>query len=132
MPEWVVHKITDALNREGKAVYGAKILVLGLAYKKNVDDMRESPSLELMTLLKEKGAVLSYSDPFIPKFPQLRKYCFDLTSEELTEENLKRTDCIVIATDHDRFDYKMIQECGELIVDTRGVYRKKSANIIIS
>ncbi|MCI5115849.1 MAG: nucleotide sugar dehydrogenase [Candidatus Electrothrix sp. AW1] len=132
MPEWVVHKITDALNRAGKAVNGSKILVLGLAYKKNVDDMRESPSVDLMNLLREKGAVVSYSDPFIPTFPKLRKYSFNLESVELTEENLKEADCIVIATDHDQFDYGMIQECGRLVVDTRGIYKKQLGNIVKS
>jgi UDP-N-acetyl-D-glucosamine dehydrogenase len=132
MPEWVVHKITDALNRAGKAVNGAKILILGLAYKKNVDDMRESPSVDLMALLREKGAVVSYSDPFIPQFPKLRKYSFDLASVDLTAENLQEADCIVIATNHDQFDYRMIQEFGKLVVDTRGVYTKQLGNIIKS
>ncbi|MCI5157476.1 MAG: nucleotide sugar dehydrogenase [Candidatus Electrothrix sp. AUS1_2] len=132
MPEWVVHKITDALNQAGKPVNGSKILILGLAYKKNVDDMRESPSVDLMDLLRDKGAVVSYSDPFIPTFPKLRKHSFDLASVELTEENLKEADCIVIATNHDQFDYGMIQECGKLVVDTRGVYKNKIDNIIKS
>lgn len=132
MPEWVVHKIMDALNRAGKPLNGAKILILGLAYKKNVDDMRESPSVDLMDLLRDKGAVLSYSDPFIPKFPKLRKFSFDLASVELTEENLKEADCIVIATNHDQFDYGMIQEFGKLVVDTRGVYKKQLDNIVKS
>lgn len=130
MPEWVVHKIMDALNQAGKPLKGSKILILGLAYKKNVDDMRESPSLELMALLQEKGAVVSYSDPFIPKFPQLRKYSFNLASMELTEENLKEADCIVIATNHDQFDYDIIQEYGRLVVDTRGVYGDPCSNIL--
>ncbi|MCI5144955.1 MAG: UDP-N-acetyl-D-glucosamine dehydrogenase, partial [Candidatus Electrothrix sp. AR3] len=130
MPQWVVHKIMDALNRAGKPLKGSKILLLGLAYKKNVDDMRESPTVDLMVLLRDKGAVVSYSDPFIPKFPKLRKYSFDLASVELTEKNLKEADCIVIATNHDRFDYAMIQDCGELIVDTRGVYREKTHNVL--
>jgi UDP-N-acetyl-D-glucosamine dehydrogenase len=130
MPHWVVHKIMDALNERGKALKGSRVLVLGLAYKKNVDDTRESPSVEILELLNDKGARIAYSDPYVPVFPKLRKAWFDLTSVELTPENLRSYDCVVIATHHDRFDYALIQQHAQLIVDTRGVYLKPWPNVV--
>lgn len=130
MPHWVVHKVMDALNERGKALKGANILVLGLAYKKNVDDTRESPSVEIMELLQEKGARLDYSDPYVPVFPRLRKAWFDLRSVELTPETIRQYDCIIIATNHDAFDYALLQKHAQLIVDTRGVYREPAPNVV--
>lgn len=120
MPHWVVQKVADALNEHGKAVNGSKILVLGLAYKKNIDDTRESPAVEIMALLQEKGAQVEYSDPHVPEFPQKRDYSFDLQSIELTESAIAGYDCLVIATDHDGFDYELIALKAQLVVDTRG------------
>jgi UDP-N-acetyl-D-glucosamine dehydrogenase len=122
MPEWVISKLSDALNERSLPVKGSRILVLGIAYKKNVDDMRESPSVELMQLLANKGAIVDYSDPYVPVFPTMRKYQFDLQSVELSEAEVKSYDCIVLATNHDCFDYSMIRENAVLIVDTRGHY----------
>jgi UDP-N-acetyl-D-glucosamine dehydrogenase len=130
MPHYVIAKIVDALNAHGKAVKGSKILVLGIAYKKNVDDMRESPSVEIMEMLRDKGATLSYSDPHVPKFPAMRKHHFDMNSIKLTPDVIKSFDCVVIATDHDKFDYEMIKSHGSLVVDTRGVYRDSTAKIV--
>jgi UDP-N-acetyl-D-glucosamine dehydrogenase len=130
MPEWVVGKVADALNERGKAVKGAKILVLGIAYKKNVDDRRESPSMILMELLEAKGAEISYSDPHVPRFLPMRKHDFDLESVPLTPETLAATDCVLLATDHDRFDYDLIKRHAPLIVDTRGRYREPAPNIV--
>lgn len=130
MPRWVVSKVVDALNDRGKALRGAKILILGIAYKKNVDDMRESPSVELMELLEEKGAVISYSDPHVPRFPKMREHHFDLSSVELNERTLQDVDCVVLATDHAKFDYALIQASAKLIVDTRGVYRAPADNVV--
>lgn len=130
MPQWVVGKITDALNERGKALKGARILVLGLAYKKNVDDTRESPSVEIMDLLHKKGAELAYSDPFVPIFPRLRKTRFDLRSLDLTPENIAQFDCLVIATNHDIFDYALLQRHAQLIVDARGVYPTSYPNVV--
>ncbi|WP_422445196.1 MULTISPECIES: nucleotide sugar dehydrogenase [unclassified Endozoicomonas] len=130
MPRFVVDKLTDALNQRGKAVNGSRILVLGIAYKKNVDDMRESPSVELMERLEKKGAVVAYSDPHVPVFPKMREHHFDLTSEELTPENLASYDCVLLATDHADFDYKMIQDNAQLLVDTRGRYLEPADNVI--
>jgi len=122
MPEWVVGKVMDALNERGKPLHGTKVLILGIAYKKNVDDMRESPSAMLMELLQAKGAILSYSDPYVPSFPQMRKHFFELESIELTKESLEQFDCIIVSTDHDCFDFDFIAKHGSLIVDTRGVF----------
>lgn len=130
MPEWVVGKVADALNRRKKALNGSRVLVLGVAYKKNVDDSRETPSAELIKLLQEKGAQVDYSDPHVPVFPVMRKYKYDLRSVELTREKLSEYDCVIVATDHDAFDYDLIKQCAALIVDTRGVYGDRSANII--
>ena len=130
MPKWVVSKIADALNERGLALKGSRILVLGVAYKKNVDDPRESPSIELMELLDEKGAVLAYSDPHIPVFPRMRKHYFDLKSLELTEASVAEFDCVLIATNHDRFDYPLVKKAAKLIVDTRGVYREAAPNVV--
>lgn len=132
MPQWIVGKITGALNGHRKAVSGSRILVLGIAYKKNVDDMRESPSVEIMQQLKEMGADVVYHDPYVPKFPKMRRYRFKLESTDLTEQSLKEFDCVLIATDHDDFDYRFIETHAKLIVDTRGRYRQSGANIVKS
>ncbi len=123
MPEYVVGKVMEALNDHGKALRGARILVLGLAYKKNVDDARESPSAELIKLLTERGAHVDYSDPHIASFPVKRKYKYEMVGVELTPETLASYDCALLATDHDRFDYASILEHSHLVVDTRGKYR---------
>ncbi len=120
MPQWVVGKVADALNDHGKAVKGTKILVLGLAYKKNIDDTRESPAVEIMELLRAKGAEVAYSDPHVPSFPRKRDYEFDLNSVPLTVENISEFDCLVLATDHDGFDYGLLRQHARLLVDTRG------------
>ncbi|MGE8493370.1 nucleotide sugar dehydrogenase [Comamonas sp.] len=120
MPQWVVGKVMDALNEHGKPIKGSSILVLGLAYKKNIDDTRESPAVEIMDLLQSKGAKIAYSDPHVPSFPHKRDYHFDLHSESLTPDNIARFDCLVLATDHDGFDYAQIRAHARLILDTRG------------
>jgi UDP-N-acetyl-D-glucosamine dehydrogenase len=130
MPHWVVGKVVDALNEQKKSVKGSRILVLGIAYKKNVDDMRESPSVELMSLLISRGAQVDYSDPHVPVFPRMRKYHFELTSVPANEENVPRYDLVLIATNHDAFDYEMIRKQAKLIVDTRGVYREAAPNVV--
>jgi UDP-N-acetyl-D-glucosamine dehydrogenase len=130
MPLWVVGKVTDALNRRGQAIMGAQVLVLGIAYKKNVDDTRESPAVELMELLRQKGALVSYSDPHVPRFPQMRKYRFDLESVPLNADTLAAADCVLLATDHARFDYDSIKANARLIVDGRGVYREPAPHIV--
>lgn len=130
MPEYVVGKLMDGLNDQAKALKGSRVLVLGIAYKKNVDDMRESPSVEIMELLEAKGAVVAYSDPHVPVFPTMREHHFELSSEPLTAENLASFDAVVLATDHDRFDYDLILSSARLVVDSRGKYRAPAANVI--
>ena len=130
MPDYVVAKVASALNLAKKAINGCKILVLGIAYKKNVDDLRESPSVILMDKLPDLGADIAYSDPHIPVFPVIRKYSFKLTSVQLTPENLSAFDCVLLATDHDKFDYGLIKENAKLIVDSRGRYLAVANNIV--
>ncbi len=130
MPEYVLGKLMDGLNDRGQALRGSRILVLGIAYKKNVDDMRESPSVEIMELVQAKGGVVAYSDPHVPSFPKMREHHFDLSSEPLTAENIASFDAVVLATDHERFDYDLIQTHARLIVDTRGKYRAPHPNVI--
>lgn len=130
MPQWVVDKVADALNDRCKSVKGSKILVLGIAYKKNIDDMRESPAVELMEILQAKGAEIAYSDPFLPSFPKMREHHFDLKSIELTPTNLALYDCILLATNHDAFNYSQIKQHAQLIVDSRGVYLEPASNIV--
>jgi UDP-N-acetyl-D-glucosamine dehydrogenase len=121
MPEFVVSKVMDALNTHGKALKGAKVLVLGLAYKKDVDDMRESPSLVLIELLKQKGAKVSYNDPHIPRTPPTREHKLDMKSVPLTEANLAKFDCVLIATDPSAYDPQFIVDHAPLVVDTRNL-----------
>ena len=130
MPAWVIDKLTDALNDRCKAVRGSKILVLGVAYKKNVDDMRESPSIELMAILRAKGAEVSYSDPHVPEFPLLREHVFELRSLDLTPQLISEFDVVLLATDHDLFDYDLIREHAAIVVDTRGKYRRNFDGLV--
>ncbi|MNF72702.1 UDP-N-acetyl-D-glucosamine 6-dehydrogenase [compost metagenome] len=130
MPEYVLSKLMDGLNNSGKALKGSKVLILGIAYKKNVDDMRESPSVEIMELIEAKGGIVGYSDPHVPVFPKMREHHFNLSSEPLSTENIASYDAVVLATDHDRFDYELIKQHARLIVDSRGKYRTPAEHII--
>jgi UDP-N-acetyl-D-glucosamine dehydrogenase len=130
MPEYVVGKLMDGLNGRGRALKGSRVLVLGIAYKKNVDDMRESPSVEIMELIEAKGGIVAYSDPHVPVFPKMREHHFVLSSEPLTAETLVSFDAVVLATDHDRFDYELILRHAPLIIDSRGKYRAPAAHVI--
>ena len=130
MPYWVLNKVIGTLNDRGMSLKGAKILLLGIAYKKNVDDMRESPAVKLMELLAHKGAKIQYSDPHIPVFPTIRKCSFDLSSVNLTSKNIAKYDLLLLVTNHDNFDYSMIQKHAKVIVDTRGVYSEYYKNVI--
>jgi len=121
MPAYVVSKVTEALNNYGKSVKGSKILVLGIAYKKNIDDTRESPGAEIIEELIELGADVSYSDPHVPKFPRMRKHNLDLDSVDIYPEIISEFDCIVVATAHDNFPWTDIVKNTMLLVDSRGV-----------
>ena len=130
MPEWVIGKAMEGLNFHCKSMKNSKVLVLGIAYKKNVDDMRESPSVTIMEILRDKGAIVSYADPHVPVFPKMREHSFDLKSVEITAASIAQFDCVIIATNHDSFDYGLLKEKAQLIVDTRGVYTQPAGNII--
>ncbi len=130
MPEWVIQKLTEALNDRGRALRGSRVLVLGIAYKKNVGDARESPAVAMMEILRRKGAEVSYSDPHVPVFPKMREHHFDLRSIPVTPDSLRSHDVALIATNHDRFDWEMVAAHAPLVVDTRGVYPKPRANIV--
>jgi UDP-N-acetyl-D-glucosamine dehydrogenase len=123
MPRYVIERTMLALNDHGKAVKGAKILVLGLAYKPDVDDVRESPSFELIEQLIDLGASVDYNDPHVPTTHKMRKHDLQMHSVELSPETLKTYDCVLIATNHSAYDYDMIAEHTMLVVDTRGAMR---------
>ena len=120
MPQYVIHRVMSTLNEHAKPLKGSKVLILGMAYKKDVDDPRESPSFELMDLLRASGAEVTYNDPHIPKLPQMRHHKVPaLSSVPLTEENLAAQDLILISTDHSAYDYDFIVRNSALVVDTR-------------
>ena len=127
---FVITKTTQALNSKKKSINGSRILVLGISYKKNVDDMRESPSVLLMEKLRELGAEVSYSDPHIPVFPKMREHQFNLSSIPLSPKIIAEYDCLLLATDHDKFDYAMIKDNAQLIIDSRGKYLESAKHII--
>jgi UDP-N-acetyl-D-glucosamine dehydrogenase len=124
MPMYVVNKVAEALNQQGKPIKGSKIALLGMAYKKDVDDSRESPGLELMELLLKGGADVSYNDPHIPQLPPTRKHPqLRLTSQPLTPEYLQAQDCVLIVTDHSAYNWAWVLEHSRLVVDTRNATR---------
>jgi UDP-N-acetyl-D-glucosamine dehydrogenase len=124
MPAFVVSRVADALNDECKPLKGSKVTLLGMAYKKDVDDPRESPGFELMELLMEKGAIVEYNDPYIPVLPSMRRYPhLRMASQELTAEYLQSRDCLLVATDHSSYDWNWITEHAVLIVDTRNAVK---------
>lgn len=129
MPYQVVEAISQALNRHKKSVKDARVLVLGVAYKKDLDDLRESPSLKIMDLLIKRGARVEYNDPYFPKLHRMRHYDYSrMQSVELTPENLGAFDCVVIATDHSAYDYQMIVDSAQLVVDSRNATRHVTRN----
>ena len=129
MPRWVINKTIKILKSKGRNLFNLRVLVLGIAFKKNVQDTRESPGVELIKLLKIKGCRVSYSDPYVLKFPKMRNYNFRLKSINLNQNSVRKFDLILLVTDHTKFDYSMIQKNAKLIIDTRGVYSSKYQNI---
>ena len=131
MPSFVVRKISDALNDAAKPIKGSRVLILGVAYKKDIDDLRESPALEIIRLLQQKGADLVYHDPFCPEIADdghtpIENLPFH--SVALTEDALQQADVVVIVTDHTTVDYQLVADHARLVVDTRGVMKAKSGN----
>ncbi len=119
MPEYVVARTAEALNDRKKPLNGSEILLLGLAYKKNIDDCRESPSLELIELLTERGAKVDYNDPYIPRTHKMREYDLKMSSKKLSAKMVAGYDCVLIATDHDDYDYAWLVKHAKLVIDTR-------------
>ena len=130
MPDYVVNKTALALNDREKSLKGSHVLILGIAYKKNVDDMRESPSVFVMEKLRDLGVKVDYSDPHVPSFPKMREHNFELDSVALTAENIASYDCVILTTEHDKFDYALLEQHAQLIVDTRGKFSTQSGKVI--
>ena len=129
MPKYVIDRCEEELIKLGKTLEGSRILLLGIAYKANVDDMRESPSVEIMELLQDRGVNIEYSDPHIPIFPEMREYSFNLKSVELSAETICTYDMLLLVTNHSAFDYDMIKKHADFIVDARGVYSSQTIKI---
>ncbi len=129
MPNYVVSQTSNALNKYGKPLKNSKVLILGISYKKNVDDIRESPSLDIINLLNKKEAKVEFCDPFFEYLPKTRKFNFNLKRIDMTKETLSSFDVVILATDHDIFDYEQIKKYSKLIIDTRGRFAP-SDNII--
>jgi len=129
MPYFVVQQTADALNERCKSLKGAKVLVLGMAYKRDVDDLRESPALTIIELLRNKGAIVSYNDPYFPAVGRGRHYDLNMTNTPLN--NLDQYDAVLIITDHTSYDYRAIVEHSQLVVDTRNATKGIEAAHII-
>lgn len=132
MPGYIIGKLQQALNARGKSIKGSKLMILGLAYKKDINDTRETPAFKIMCRLSEMGAKISYHDPFVPEIKQTRQWpeAPILKSQPLTNKNIASRDAIIIITDHTPVDYKLIVQHAKLIVDSRGVYRKQFKNVV--
>ena len=123
MPNYIIQRITSILNNYKKAISGSKLLILGLSYKKNISDLRESPNLEILQELITLGAEVDYSDPFFENIPPLRKFNFNMKSQSLNKDSIASYDLVILLTDHDTFDYELIKKYSKHIVDTRGIFK---------
>ena len=132
MPNWVISKIELALNDRSKSVNGSRILIIGVAYKKDTNDTRESPGLEIYASLEKRGAIVSYSDPFVSVLPVTRQHAVAGTSVSLNSANIASQDCVLICTDHSNIDYEVIRDNAQLIVDTRGVFDADGSKIVLA
>ena len=124
MPYYVIEKAGEVLNKFKKSLNGSKVLILGASYKKDIDDMRESPSLKLIEILREKGAKVDYNDPYVPKLPKTRKYHYDMESVELSKKNLAKYDLVLLSTDHTDYNYKFIASNSKVVLDTRNAFER--------
>jgi UDP-N-acetyl-D-glucosamine dehydrogenase len=122
MPEFWVGKVVDALNEQGKAVRGSKVLLLGVAYKKNIDDIRESPALDVIRLLQQRGALVSYHDPHVAT---IKEDHITMSSVPLSAETLRGADCVMVVTDHSAVDYKLVKRHARVTVDTRHILSRE-------
>ena len=129
MPYFIVENIIEAMSERGKPLCGSRILVLGLAYKRDIDDLRESPSLTIIELLQKRGAQVAYNDPYFPSVGRGRKYALNMTSTPL--EQISDFDCVVIVTDHSQYDFAEIVRNSSLVVDTRNATRGISSDHIV-
>ncbi len=123
MPYYVFEKTLEAINEQGKSLKNAKVLILGAAYKKDIDDMRETPAFKVIEILHERGCKVDYHDPFVAKLPATRKYQYEMSSIPLTAENISKYDVIIVITDHTDVDYELVRKHAKLIIDTRNVYK---------
>ena len=130
MPKWILNKIIINLKNRGLNLKKSKVLVLGIAFKKNVSDTRESPGAKLISLLNKIFIKVEYSDPYIPVFPKMKKYNFNLKSVKINQNNLKKFDLVLIVTDHSKFNFSLIKKHAKCIIDTRGVYQGNYRHII--
>jgi len=131
MPYYVINKMIEALSERGKSIKGAKVLVLGIAYKKDIDDQRESPSLKIIDLLQKKGIKVNYNDPYVPKSSGHREYPgLAMKSVPVTEKRLRESDAVIISTDHTCYDYKWIVKNASLVIDTRNAVKKPSRKVV--
>jgi UDP-N-acetyl-D-glucosamine dehydrogenase len=128
MPEYVVEKVMEALNQHGKCLKGARLLIVGVAYKKDINDVRESPALDIISLLARKGVQISYHDPFVPSLPVEG---IEQSSKTLDEKTLEEQDCVVIVTNHSGLDYEKIVKASRLIMDTRNALKSFSGSHIV-
>jgi UDP-N-acetyl-D-glucosamine dehydrogenase len=129
MPYFVVENIVEAMSRAGKALHGARVLVLGVAYKRDIDDLRESPSLTIIELLQKRGAQVEYNDPYFPTVGHGRRYALNMSSTSL--DKIPEFDCVVIVTDHTQYDYSDIVEKARLVIDTRNATKGiDAANLV--
>ncbi len=129
MPYFVVDNVAEALSKRHKSLHGSRILILGMSYKRDIDDLRESPSLTIIEVLQKRGAKVEYNDPFFPTVGQGRKYALNMASTELTK--IPEFDCVVIVTDHSQYDYRSIVSQAQLVVDTRNATRNIEATNIV-
>lgn len=135
MPAYVVEKVGEALNERERSIRGSRVLVVGVSYKKNLDDTRESPALKVMSLLQQRGADVSYHDPYVPVLRKFRRYEFDLESVPLTRSVLEAVDAVVITTDHSGVDYELVVDSSKLVVDTRNAtigHRERRTNVVMA
>jgi UDP-N-acetyl-D-glucosamine dehydrogenase len=131
MPYFVVDRTVGELNERGRVIKGARVLILGIAYKKDVDDQRESPSLKIITLLKQRGAKVDYNDPHVPRSAGHRDYPrLKMRSVKLDEESLKKYDVVIITTAHSAYDYDWIVKHSHLIIDTRNAIKRRRKNVV--